>query len=345
MTEKELKESLKDPVGVYFFYGEEDYLKRHYVSQIKSAVLTDETFSDFNEIIFDDATLDTAALEQSLYSPPVMADKKLILVSLASYQSLPEKQKSELLRILPLVKDYPDTVVVLSVGQDGFDRGSDKKPSGAMKAYAKFANCVYFPLGDVDKLTRWLARHFAKDNIGVTPDVLALMIRLCGRSMYRLSAEAEKVSVRALAEGRSTLTAEFLADTVSATPEEEAFMLSNALIRGDAEAALEYIARAKGRKENPVTVLASVNQIICDMALAVSLASEGEDRRSIAAVMGTHEFRVKLMLEGCAGVSAEAVAEMLSACAETELKMKSTAHGYEPLERLVCAAGEIRRRG
>ena len=136
-----------------------------------------------------------------------------------------------------------------------------------------------------------------------------------------------------------------MTDTVSATPEEEAFMLSNALIRGDAESALEYIARAKGRKENPVTVLASVNQIICDMALAVSLASEGEDRRSIAAVMGTHEFRVKLMLEGCAGVSTEAVAEMLSACAETELKMKSTAHGYEPLERLVCAAGEIRRRG
>ena len=54
MTEKELKDSVKAPAGGYFFYGEEDYLKEHYISIIRRAVITDESVAEFNEFSFDD---------------------------------------------------------------------------------------------------------------------------------------------------------------------------------------------------------------------------------------------------------------------------------------------------
>ena len=39
--------------GVYIFAGEEDYLKRYYLGELRRACLTDEAFAVFNHSVFD----------------------------------------------------------------------------------------------------------------------------------------------------------------------------------------------------------------------------------------------------------------------------------------------------
>ena len=39
--------------GTYIFAGEEDYLKRHYRTELSRAVLIDDAFDTFNHSVFD----------------------------------------------------------------------------------------------------------------------------------------------------------------------------------------------------------------------------------------------------------------------------------------------------
>lgn len=335
MTEKELKDHIKDPSGGYFFYGDEDYLKEHYLTQIRRAVITDESLADFNLINLDDENFSPSALSDALASPPLMSEKKLIIVKLSSYNSIPDKDKKE---ILDLLSDIPsDTVTVFSIAPDGFDPGTEKRPTAAYKALSAVLNTVDFPLGTEPKLIRWLARHFSQRGVASDEASLRLMISLCGRSMHRLSGEAEKVASRVLAMGMNAVTPHIIETTVTVTPEEEAFRLSNAILEGNTEAALDTLARAKRRNESAVKMLAAVTAVFSDLAVIANLAAEGLDRKEIASTIKMHEYRVGIYLKASAGVPLEMVNEAVSLCADADAQMKSSQHGYVPLERLICS--------
>ena len=103
MTEKELKDSVKAPEGTYFFYGEEDYLKDHYIKQIRRAVITDESLADFNEFVFDDMSFSLAAFEDAPTALPLMTDKKLVVVKLSEYSKAEEEDADRLYELIKFV--------------------------------------------------------------------------------------------------------------------------------------------------------------------------------------------------------------------------------------------------
>ena len=176
MTENELKESLKKPEGGYLFYGDEDYMKQHYVRRLRDAVLGGALLPEMNHIKFDRDDFSLPALEDALATPPVMDDGKLIEISLPDLSFMKEDEQESFRDALKTLKDSPGTVLVLTVAPGGFDPGKPKSPSAAMKAYSKLLKPVEFPLQPEGKLVRWLARHAA--DAGVVP--LAAVGRCAG---------------------------------------------------------------------------------------------------------------------------------------------------------------------
>ncbi len=342
MTEKELRESVKKPRGGYFFWGDEDYLKRHYVSAIRSAVITDESVAPFNEILFDQETFSPEALREALAAPPVMAEKKLVRVALDEYSSLSESTRKELDDIYSEINE-DESVLVISVLAGGFDGGTDKKPTAQLKSLASRLNAVAFPLQTESKLIRWLSRHFSEHGISASEETLRFMLRLCGRSMSRLSGEADKASAYALAHGLNCIDSSVISAVASETPEEDAFRLANAVLSGDGAGALDSLGRAKKRGENPIRLLSAVSSVICDMAAVSSLAEAGFDKRGIAGKLKMHEYKTGLYMRATGRVSHEAILSIASMCAEADEKMKSSSLGFIPLERLICSACSARR--
>ena len=338
MTEKELRDSVKDPAGGYFFWGDEDYLKAHYLSVIRRAVVPDESFAPFNDIPLDSDSFSPEALADALASPPMMTEKKLIRVILEDYGALNDKTRRELCDIYGTLGDYPDSVLVISVRAGGFDGGTEKRPSSLLKSVSACMNTVGFPFQPEGKLIRWLSRHFSEYGLDADEEVLRLMLRLCGRSMYRLSGEADKAAAYVLSESRgSAVTSEIISAVVSATPEEDAFRLANAVLSGDRAGALESLGRARRRGENPIRLLSAVSAVFCDMAAVSRLAASGADKREIAGRLKMHEYKTGLYMRATAGISGEDIYRAAAMCAEADVKMKSTALGFIPLERLICA--------
>ena len=58
------KEKLKtgDLRGWYVFAGEEDYLKKHYLTKLREAIVSDETFALFNHTVCDGQGIDFSAV-------------------------------------------------------------------------------------------------------------------------------------------------------------------------------------------------------------------------------------------------------------------------------------------
>ena len=65
---------------LYFMYGEESYLKEHYLSACQKELIGDSPFADFNFFSFDkDVSLEQ--LRDAVESYPAMAERKLVIVS------------------------------------------------------------------------------------------------------------------------------------------------------------------------------------------------------------------------------------------------------------------------
>ena len=228
---KELKNGV--PGGLYFFYGDEDYVKNRRAADMKRAsVGEDPSVAAFNcfEFVFGDGEFDAAAVEDALLAPPMMSPKKYISMTFSSVDSLKIRGKGDeeeegdedgtpaaptasavpaggkkgartrnrLLEYLKSVGDPgEDTVVVIKAVDGGFDPGTAKAPSSFLREADKFMTCVEFPFQTESRLTRWMERHFADYGLTASPEVYKWILASAGKSMYRLSGELAKTAAYA----------------------------------------------------------------------------------------------------------------------------------------------------
>ena len=76
-----LKQIKNDPSGSFLFYGDEDYLKSHAIKALKEAMGIDEALEIFNFVQLDVLDYTPDKLIDMLSMPPMMAEKKLVVLS------------------------------------------------------------------------------------------------------------------------------------------------------------------------------------------------------------------------------------------------------------------------
>ena len=131
MTGEELKSRIKSNNlgGVYLFVGEEDYLKRHYLGELRRAAVTDETFSFFNHLILDGKEGSFAEVIDAMKAPPMMEDFKLIEWRYPLIGSMKEEDLAALESVVEMCEEYPYAVVAMIVADGEVDLGTEKRPS------------------------------------------------------------------------------------------------------------------------------------------------------------------------------------------------------------------------
>ena len=96
----DLKAQLKSGMlmGVYIFCGEENFLKRHYMGEVRAAILTEPAFDAFNRMVFEGEKVDFARLSEAVKAPPMMAERKLVEWHLADFSAMREGDMEKLKR-------------------------------------------------------------------------------------------------------------------------------------------------------------------------------------------------------------------------------------------------------
>ena len=331
---KELKNGLS---GGFLFFGEEDYMKSFAIRAAREAVCPDETFAIFNEIRMDALGYSASALLDALIPPPMMTDKKIVTVSGLNIGAMRQNEIADLCEALGELPKYDYNLLIISVPAGQIDEGYiPKKPSAILTKLSEFLTPVYFEPISGARLTSWVGKHLQHNGVTASPAVCSEIVNYCGRSMYTLSAETEKLAYYVLQNGRTEVTPEDVKKVSIAEISSDAFALANAIVGGRGDEALKALGVLKFRRVEPVMVMGEVSAIVCDLVKIKSMCSGGMSPAAIAASLKTSEYKVKRYVAGVKDVPEQKLYRILELCSEADLALKHSAADYSAIERFVC---------
>ena len=197
MAAIDIKKEAKNPYGAYLLFGEEDYLKRYYASEIRRAVVGDSPYAPFNHILFSPDNFTAGAAADALVTPPVFEEKKLIELCAFNFNELKATETSALCDFLEEAKNYDYAVILINIPSGALDYGIAKsgkinRPSSLFKALDAAAKTAYFPRAGLRQLNAWADKHFGTEGIKAGEAELRALISLAGSDMMTLAGEIEK---------------------------------------------------------------------------------------------------------------------------------------------------------
>lgn len=338
MTLNDFKATLKSGAvsGWYIFAGEEDYLKRYYRSELVKTVAPDDAFATFNHTVFDGDAMNVLALREAIYSPPMMADYKLIEWRNAELDKLKESEISALEAIFDEKEDYPYAVVAITPTADGFDTGNEKKRSKLYTRLSRGFDIFVFEKSSDAQLLAWLKRHFDNEGIAVDMETLGVMLFRVGHSMQMLREEVTKLSSWAKANGRKFITATDVIETCAATVECDAFAISNAIIEKNAEKAFLALMDMKQNRVEPQAALAQLAKVYGELISISLLMDEGREAKDIEQIMKFHPYRLKLYMGAAKKIGTKKLSASLESLIKTDAQSKAGGvRGFKAVEMFI----------
>ena len=309
--------------GWYILSGEEEYLKRYYRQELKKIAAPDDAFATFNHVIFDGADMDIASLREAIYSPPMMADYKFIEWRHAEPDKLREGELKLLEELGEQKDDYPYAVLLVSATAEGFDTGSEKRPSKLYTRLSSVFDILVFEKSSDTQLLSWLKRHFDNEGISVDAETLNTMLFRVGHSMQMLREEVTKLCCWARANGRRAITPLDVVETCSATVECDAFAISNAIIEKNAEKAFLALMDMKQNRIDPQAAIAQLSRVYSDLVSISLLMDEGRQSKDIEEIMGFHPYRLKLYMGAAKKIGTRRLADSLNSLVRIDSASKS----------------------
>ncbi len=334
MDAQGLKEKLNTaPADWYIFGGEEEYLKRYYLSVLRGRILTDEAFAAFNHVVFDGAEVDFGALADAIKAPPMMEEYKLVEWRYADFEKMKEKEKAALSELLAMKHDYSYTVPVFVTTAEGFEMGTQKRPGKIVSKYGKELCIVDFALSTENALLAWLKKHFDAEGIAVTAQPLRLLLSLVGNSMDLLSHEVKKLSAYLHQNQRAELTEKDVQAVASQTVRADAFALSNAVYEGNRAMALDAIREMKADRIDSMVALGMLIKIYQELLPVSILVEEGKEPKDIEQVLKINTYRLKHMISAVRSIGPEKLSQSICALSALDVSSKNGGQsGYAGIE-------------
>lgn len=324
------------PEKAYLFFGDEDYLKSFALSTARDTLCGDETLRTFNEIKFDALTYSPSALMDAVMPMPMMADRKLITITGIDMSSMKQGELDALCNILTSLDEYDYNTVIISVASDKFDAGMlPKRPSKLLQKLSEHLTPVYFERISPARLGAWVGKHYSHNGMQASPDICAFTVERCGRDMFTLASEIDKISFFVLSQGRTEITRNDVISVSVPASEYDAFALSNAITAGKRDEALAVLADMKLRRVDPIIIMSEIVSNICDALSVELLAADGLTSSEISDTLRIHEYRISLMLRSRRGIPR--LKGMLELCRRADLDIKTSRDGYGTLEKLICS--------
>lgn len=336
IKEADFRKEIKNaPKTGYLFFGEEDYMKTFALKTATDAICPDPSFAFFNEIRLDSLSYSPEALLDALMPLPMLAERKLVVVTGLDFGAMRPNEIDAFVAVLAQLEDYEYNTLIVSVASDKIDPGRPPKaPSSIIKKLGEYLTPVYFEKNSPAKLASWVGKHFEHNGVTASTAVCAEVIDYCGRDMYNLASETDKLSFYVKSQDRNEVLPADVKYISTPAAEYNAFALTNAIAARRKDEALEVLKDLKMRRVEPVVVMGEVSKAVHDMAAIITLKAEGLTSGEVASVLGMHEFKVSLIFGS--NVRVDVCKALVARCRAADLELKRSYDGYAAIERLIC---------
>lgn len=318
--------------GCYMFSGEEDYLKRYYLSSLRDAALGDAAFSAFNHVVYD-GEVDFASIADDVITPPMFEPYKLIECRYPGFDKMKESDLEALERVLDLVYETDYAVLAFLVSDGEVDLGTPKKESKFTKRFSDRIRILNFDKSTDAQLLSWLKKHFDAESIKVSADTLRALIFRVGHSMTVLNSEVTKLCMYAKAREMSEITVADVNAVASSTPECDTFALSNAIIEKNKKLAFLALDEMKSRRLDPIMILGMMAKTYTDIVNVAMMMRDGVGQNDIQAITKMNPYKLKLYMSAAKKYSPENAAKILNELTRVDTGAKwGGVTGYTAIE-------------
>lgn len=311
-----------DVGNLYLFWGEESYLRDHWVGVIRR-VLFPEGMEDFNHKLFEGKDADMDDVRAAVETVPFFSGRTLVeLRGLDIFANEPTRGAMS-----EIISDIPDYCCLLIV----FDL-PDMKPKATTALYkelAKLGRVVEFTAQAQSKLVNWIIRRFAVFSCEISREDADYLIFYCGSLMTGLVQEIDKLAYYC---GPRRVTRSDIEEAAIAVPTAVVYRMTDALSTREYDRAAQIMSELIAMRESPIMLLSLIARQFRQLYTAVLAAQEGRGVEYVKELWGMRsDYPARLLVNNSRAFSCEWLEDILLLCARTDFEMKSSGSDGEGL--------------
>ena len=336
----ELKQQLKNkqPARLYIFHGEEVFLLKHYLGQLRKQLI-DPLTESFNSHRFNNENFTLQEFGDAVEGMPMMAESTFVQVDEVELFKMPEAERNKMGEFL---SDIPDWCTVVFT-YETVEWRPDKRLKKLWGPIEENATIVEFAKQDQRDLVAWVTRHFAAHGKRISTDLCVYLIEITGGTMTALAGEIEKICAYSGAEiiHRTDIDA-----VVEPVLDAVVFQMTDLLSQGSYAAALEKLQTLLKMQQEPLAILGAVGAHYRRVGTARTLLDHGRNASDLAKLCGISDYPARKSMESARRVRPEFCARAAELILETDYAMKTSFDDSERLlEMLILQLAQEGRNG
>lgn len=312
----ELKEQLAQNKlqKMYIFYGEEEYLKEHYIKRIELLV-PDCGLEEFNRIIIDGNT-DYGVYDDAFEGMPMMTDRRILLIrdsniftTRRSGAIVPPNDSQKAFWENKFSRLSDDTVVIFC--EKNVDARSALFKSAQKHGFA--VKCDYLPEAE---LASWAVRRAARMNKKLDMAVAQYLVSVTDPGLNNLENELDKL----INFCDETIYQSDVDRVVSKSMAVQIFDITDGIIEHDAQKVFKVINNLKMQKESAFGILYLIYSN-AEKMLRIKLSGI-TNRNEAAKLLGGSPWMAGKYISAAAKFSVEKLTHMVIRVPETDFEIK-----------------------
>lgn len=270
ISENELKSAIKASQfsNLYFLYGEEKYLVRHYTSLLEKKIVTPD-FADFNLHVYDGKTADLEEISAAAEALPMMSEFTCIIIKDLPVDNLNSEDSDKL---ISLISDIPETTVIVITLPTLSVSFKNAKAKKMLAVFEKHGSVTEFGRFGIQQLVRLIEKGAKERNCSFGYSECSYLISLVGDDMSVILNELQKICSY---KKEGVITKEDIDAVVVKSMQARAFDLTKALVANNCDTAMEILDTLFVMKEEPINILGAIITPYVDMYRAKVYSSGG----------------------------------------------------------------------
>lgn len=323
---QELKASIKAkmPGRLYIFHGEEMFLLRYYLQELKK-ILVDDLTESFNFHRFNNENFELQTFVDAVESFPMMAEFTLVQVDDIDLFKLPEGERSKIIEVLGDIPDYCTVVFT----HETVAWKPDKRLKKLWEAIDDNASVVEFAKQDQRDLVAWVQRHFAARKKQIAPDLCAYLIDITGGTMTALSGEIAKIAAYSGADHICKADIDAVTEPVM---DAVVFQMTDMLSLAKYGTAMQKLQTLLKMQQEPIAILGAVGGHFRRIATARTLMDHGRQAGELMKLCGMTDYAARKTMDAARRFSPDFCKKAAELVLETDYKMKTS---FDEQERLL----------
>jgi len=321
-----LKQALKTQnlERLYIFHGEETFLLKHYLEQIRKQLL-DPVTESFNFHRLNNETFDIRAFADAVENLPMMAESTFVQVDEIDFFKMNEADRGKMTEILGDIPEY--CTVVFTYETVAWK--PDKRYKKLWDTVNENALIVEFAKQDQRDLVAWITRHFQSRKKRISADLCTYLIDITGGTMTALLGEIEKICAYS---GADEIRKSDIDAVTEPVLDAVVFQMTDLLSAGSYVGAFQKLQQLLKMQQEPLAILGAVGGHFRRISTARTLLDHGRNSSELQKLCGLTDYPARKTMEAARRFRPEFCQKAAQLVLETDYQMKTS---YDDPERLL----------